>query len=79
MIFYVWFPLMPNASISASERMGLLTGIRKESVAIPFWTDKYANVSSSYSDKFSSRGTSYSDKHSSRGTSYSDKYSARNL
>lgn len=67
-VFHVWFPLLPDSDISASERMGLLTGIRKASEALPFYTDK-----------FSSQGTSYSDKYSNRGTSYSDKYSQRNL
>lgn len=67
-VFYVWFPLLPDGSIPAEERMGLLTGIRKAGETATF-----------YSDKFSSRGTSYTDKNSSRGTSYSDKYSPRNL
>lgn len=28
-VFYVWFPLRPDGGMSAAERMGLLTGIRK--------------------------------------------------
>ena len=67
-VFHVWFPLLPDGAISASERMGLLTGIRKAGEVISF-----------YSDKFSNRGTSYSDKFSERETVYSDKYSPRNL
>lgn len=67
-VFHVWFPLIPDSSITADERMGLLTGFRKAGETVQFYTDK-----------FSQRSTSYSDKHSSRGTSYSDKYSPRNL